>query len=110
MSYHPKIALHALDGLMFVDAEEILYAIADGNYSIVHLSNNREAKVLRQLKEIEELLQAEKFIRIHRSHLINIEHVIRLDSESESILMADGKSLALARDRKTEFIEKFTRI
>ncbi len=107
-SNYPQIALQGINGLIFVRQDEILYAVADGNYSHVHLTQNREVKVLRQLKEIEQLLSHENFIRIHRAHVVNLEHVTRLDNES--ILMTDGNSLALARDRKMEFIEKFTRI
>lgn len=107
-SNYPKIALQGIGGLMFIRREEFIYAIADGNYTHVHLSQNRQVKVLRQLKEIEELLSVESFIRIHRAHLINLEHVVRLDNED--VVMTDGNSLPIARDRKMEFIEKFTRI
>lgn len=107
----PRIALQGIDGLMFVQALEIVHAQADGNYTIVSLSQNRSIKVLRQLKEVEDLLLPfDNFIRVHRSHLLNIEHVIRLESDSETILMTDGTSIPLARDRKMEFIENFTRI
>ena len=106
---YPKIALQGIDGLMFVQENEILYATADGNYTYVKLTDNREIKVLRQLKEVGQLLPEGKFIRIHRSNLINLDHVIRLGSDDD-VLMTDGKSLPLARDRKADFIEKFTRI
>ncbi|MFK8010383.1 MAG: LytR/AlgR family response regulator transcription factor [Saprospiraceae bacterium] len=110
MNYdYPQIALQGIEGLMFVRPDEILYAIADGNYTHVHLTQNRQTKVLRQLKEVEDLLPSEKFIRIHRSHVINLDHVIRL-GDNETILMTDGQELTLARDRKMDFIEKFTRI
>lgn len=105
---YPKIALQGIDGLTFVRSDEVLYAIADGNYTHVHLTNNRVSKVLRNLKEVNELLSGDNFVRIHRAHVVNLEHVIRLDNEE--VLMTDGKSLALARDRKADFIEKFTRI
>ena len=105
---YPQIALQGIDGLTFVRPDEVLYAVADGNYTHVHLTQNRQSKVLRNLKEVNELLTGDNFTRIHRAHLVNLEHVIRLDNDA--VLMTDGKSLALARDRKMEFIDKFTRI
>lgn len=108
-SKYPKIALQGIDGLMFVRKTEVLYAIADGNYTLVHLTEDRKVKVLRKLKEVSQLLSDEVFLRIHRSHLINLEHVIQLD-ELEMIVMDDGNRLALARNRKMNFIEKFTKI
>lgn len=107
-----KIALQGIEGLVFVDQGDIISATADGNYTHVNLQNNTAVKVLRQLKEVEELLQGEAFIRVHRSHLVNINHVIRLDDQNgdQGIMMINGEHLPLARDRKMEFIEKFTRI
>lgn len=109
MEKYPKIALRAEDGLLFVHKGEILYALADGNYTQIQLTNNRSVKVLRKLKEVNQLLADEYFIRIHRSHLINLEHIESYDDD-ESILMSDGTQLAVARHRKASFLKKFTRI
>lgn len=106
---YPKIALQGVDGLIFIREQDILYALAEGNYTKVYLTKNREVKVLRKLKEVGQLLSNENFIRIHRSHLINLEHIVHLNT-SESVVMVDGKALDVARNRKTTFIEKFTRI
>lgn len=108
-SKYPKIALQGIDGLMFVRKTEVLYAVADGNYTHVHLTETRKVKVLRKLKEVSQLLSDDNFMRIHRSHLINLEHVVQLH-ESEMVEMQDGCKLSVARNRKANFIEKFTRI
>jgi two-component system LytT family response regulator len=108
---YPKIALQGTDGLLFVRQHDILYAIADGNYTQVYLSDKRQARVLRKLKEVGQLLPDENFIRIHRSHLINLEHVVQFNAEeSNMVTMSDGEMLPVARNRKNSFIEKFTRI
>ena len=108
-SDYPQIALQGIDGLLFVRPDEILYATADGNYTHVHLTRNRQSKVLRQLKEVETLLTQDSFVRIHRSHIINLEHAIRL-GDNDTIMMSDNTDLPLARDRKYDFIDKFTRL
>jgi two-component system LytT family response regulator len=109
MEDYPQIALCSNDGTVFVREEDILYALADGNYTQIHLTHNRTVKVLRKLKEVNQLLVGNNFIRIHRSHLINLKHIQSYD-DAESICMNDGKSLAVARHRKSGFLEKFTRI
>ncbi|MEL6719228.1 MAG: LytTR family DNA-binding domain-containing protein [Bacteroidota bacterium] len=109
MEKYPKIALRTIDKLLFVHAEEILYALADGNYTQIHLTNDRSVRVLRKLKGVHELLTAERFIRIHRSHLINLEHIQSYDEE-EVVVMNDGRRLAVARHRKASLIKKFTKI
>lgn len=110
-SNYPKIALQGIEGLIFIRKEEILYAIADANYTHVYLTQERKTKVLRKLKEVEQLLSGESFLRIHRSHLINLEHAISFNQEdSGAVKMSDGKFLEVSRSRKNYFIEKFTRI
>ena len=106
---YPKIALQGIEGLIFVQKNEILYALADGNYSIVQLIDNRQVRVLRKLKEVEALLSDEQFQRIHRSHIINLEHIQGF-KEHDNVLMTDGNLLSVSRDRKAKFIERFTRI
>ena len=107
---YPTIALQGIDGLTFVKKEEVSHANADGNYTEVILSDHRKIRVLRNLKEVEQLLSSEEFVRTHRSSLINLEHVIRFDSDNNTVLMSNGDSVNLARERKAEFIDKFTRI
>ena len=109
MEKYPRIALRTVDRLLFVHPEEILYAIADGNYTQIYLTNDRSVRVVRKLKGVSELLTAEHFIRIHRSHLINLEHIQSYDDD-EVVVMNDGKRLAVARHRKAKLIEKFTKI
>lgn len=109
-SPYPKIALQGIDGLIFIRAQEILYALADGNYTHVHLTDNRTSKVLRKLKEVEQLLSGENFLRIHRSHLINLEHVLRFQNDPDMVIMSNNNALEVSRSRKADFIEHFTRI
>lgn len=109
MEKYPKIALRTTDRLLFIHPKEILYALADGNYTQIYLTDNRSVRVLRKLKGVNELLTAKHFIRIHRSHLINLEHIQSYDEE-EVIVMNDGRRLSVARHRKANFIEKFTKI
>ncbi len=108
-AHYPKIALHGLNGLIFVRKSEILYAVADGNYTHVFLTENRKVKVNRKLKEVNQLLVDENFLRIHRSHLINLEHIIRCDANNV-VIMSNEASLPVSRNRKVTFIEKFTQI
>ena len=107
---YPKIALQGIDGLIFVREEDIIHANADGNYTEVILLDQQKVRVLRNLKEVEQLLSSEKFVRTHRSNLINLDHITRYDPENNSVLLSNGDSANVARDRKAEFIDKFTRI
>ena len=76
---YPKIALQKTGGLVLVRESEIVYAVAAGNYTEVYLLNNQMIKVLRKLKEVGQLLPTDNFIRIHRSHIINLEYATQFD-------------------------------
>ena len=43
-----------------------------------------------RLNEIEKLLPAERFLRTHRSYLVNLDHVRKADREINAFVMENG--------------------
>jgi two-component system, LytTR family, response regulator len=66
-----RIAIPTSDGLQFIKLEDIIYLEASVNYTQVYLQENKKYLVSRTLKNFEELLPPEIFIRIHHSYIIN---------------------------------------
>lgn len=110
MMKSPKLAIQSVDKLVFTTARQILYAVADGNYTKIYLNDNQVIRTLRQLGEISQQLPKDLFVRIHRSYLVNLEYVAFFESETESVWISNGQKLPVARDRKAGFLEQFTRI
>jgi len=83
------------NGRLKVDANDILYAEAEGNYVNIHFAGNKI--ILRKtLKELcDELLTGEAFVRIHKSYVINRRHLKKI-SFSE-VTLDNGQSLPLGR-------------
>lgn len=106
----PRIALQGSEGLLLIRESDIIYALAAGNYTEVHLKGNRMIKILRKLKEVGALLPSDHFIRIHRSHLINIEYAIQFDHNAAKVTLSSGTILPIAQNRKNNFLKRFTRI
>ncbi len=55
---------------------------------------------LREASELEEQLDPERFIRIHRSYLLNIERLVKLElygKESRLAILSDGTRLPVSR-------------
>lgn len=104
-----KITLPGHRGNMFIKMSDILYLEAEGNYTHFHLNNSSPKLVSRNLKEFEDELQAtELFYRSHRSFLINIEKIRGyLKQPTLQVLLENGKTVPLARQKKAEFIERF---
>src|SRR5688572_6797954 len=74
---HQKIMLPTLEGFEIVPISTILYGEADDNFTKFYLESGPPLMICRTLKYFEDVLGTHKFFRIHRSFLINPEHVVR---------------------------------
>lgn len=63
----------------FIKIGGIKYISAQNTYSQTYLADGRTYKVKRTLTEVEKILPENKFIRIHRSHIINLDFVDRIE-------------------------------
>ncbi|MCX7743524.1 MAG: LytTR family DNA-binding domain-containing protein [Flavobacteriales bacterium] len=99
-----KIALPISDGLAFVETETIEYIEAEGAYTRIYLKDKSQLFVSKNIKIFEEILcKDERFIRIHRSNIVNV-HFFQHYNKGEGILrMQSGTLLKISRDKKQEF-------
>jgi two-component system LytT family response regulator len=104
------IALPTTDGLTFAPVNEIIYCTADGSYTRVSMLDKSEILLSKTLGDVEELLTEYHFFRIHHSTLINLKQVKKyIRGEGGEVVMSNGKSLLVARTRKADFLNVFTR-
>jgi len=75
----------------------------------VHLHTSKASPMIRQtLGAMEAQLDPKKFRRVHRSAIVNIEHIKELQplfSGEHSILLEDGTKLTLSRNYKEKLFE-----
>jgi two-component system, LytTR family, response regulator len=104
------IALPTIEGLTFAPVNDIVGCTADGSYTRMHMLDKSEALLSKTLGDVEELLNEYDFFRIHHSTLINLKHVRKyIRGEGGEVVMSNGKSYLVARTRKTDFLNAFTR-
>ena len=87
-----------------VAVSSVLWFEADGDYVVAHTENGRHMLHL-SLNRLEARLDPEKFARIHRAHIVNMDHVIAFRRQDRTKLVAelsDGKRLAVSRERAKE--------
>lgn len=100
-----KIALPSSERLLFVALSEITRCQGDNNYTTVFLQNGDSVLVSKTLKEYEELLSANGFLRVHQSHLVNLSYVRSFEKQDGGYLkMADGSSVSISRQRKQKVL------
>ncbi len=71
----PKIAIPLADKIEFVEVSSIVRCEGDGNYTNFFLKNGEKIIASKTLKEFDELLSDYNFLRVHQSHLINLNEV-----------------------------------
>lgn len=106
-----KIAVPTFEGMQMVHTEEIIKCTADESYTEILLSKGNKLVVSRILKEYEELLADLNFFRVHNSCLINLSHVVKyVKGDGGYVVMTDGESVEVARRKKSELLNKLTRV
>ncbi len=89
---------------------DIKFIKAEEEYSIVHTSDGKKHVVRRLLKEWAEHLPASIFLRIHRSILINLNHVVKIErwfNHSYRVFLKDvDEPLVMSRRYSTQLRAK----
>ena len=90
-----RIAVKTRHKVHVVGVSEIIFLEAEGDYVMIH---TKEGKYLKEktMKYFESHLDSEKFIRVHRSFIVNAEKIERIelyDKESYSVILKNGASL-----------------
>jgi len=101
-----KIALPTLNGYRFVNIKDIIRCEADNNYTNFFLQTTEQVIVTRTLKEYEQLLKSDSFIRVHQSHLVNLNFVTQyIKGDGGIAIMSDGSEVEISRRKKEEFLK-----
>lgn len=102
-----RIAVPTQEGLQMITIDTILYCIASSNYTTFVIKDKKKLVISRTLKEIEEMLEDHGFLRIHHSHLVNINAIEKyIRGEGGTVLMTDGTELDVSRSRKESLLKK----
>ena len=69
-------------------------------------SGKQTAKI--PLSEIEKETQSQHFFRCHKSFLINLRHITRIDPES--VTMTNGDVIPVSKYRKKDLLKAYSQI
>lgn len=92
---------HALVKVFF---DDVLYAEAMDNYCVIYTSNGKY--ILSQtLKLVEQKLRPNGFLRVHRSHLVNLKHITQIQPKSVFI---NTHEIPLSDSYRAELMERIS--
>jgi len=101
------VALPEVNGFAIVKVDDIVRCEGQRNYTRIIFKSDSEKVVSRTLLEFENLLSPLGFVRIHRSHLVNIVNVVRyLKSNGGMVELKTGELLKVSPKHKEELLNK----
>jgi two-component system, LytTR family, response regulator len=105
-----KIMLPTLEGFEIVNIATIIYCEAVDNFTRFHFETGQPLLICRTLKYFEDVLREHRFMRIHRSHLINPDYVVRYSKgKGGSVTMKNDRELEVSPSKKEELLALFGR-
>jgi two-component system LytT family response regulator len=100
-----KVALPTSEGIRFVKVNDILRCESNGNYTYIYLISGEKLFVARTLKIYSEILPSDTFYRVHKSHLVNLDHVKQIvNTNGGYLVMVDNARVEIAQRKKEEFL------
>ena len=107
-NYLARIPVRSVGKVAYVRVDDIAWIGAADYYAELHTVDGKTHLVRETMQQLEERLEPARFTRVHRSAIVNLEHVseIRTDSaERHFVVLKDRTRLPLGRSRR-EGLEK----
>lgn len=87
-----------------LDFNEVLYIEASDNYSIFYTQDDKHV-VSQTLKNIEEVLFQQGYCRIHKTYLVNLRKIDRIE---QSVVFINGAPLPIGKVYKKPLMDRLT--
>lgn len=106
-----KIVLKTLDNIYLLNTNDIIQCEADSSYTVVETIEDEKIVVSKVLKEYDELLSGYGFFRVHRSHLVNLQHIKRFEKqEGGYVVMTNNNKIPVSSRSRERLLDLFEEI
>lgn len=100
-----KIVLKTMERIYSVDLNDVIRFESDGGYTKVYLLDGKRIMVSRTMKEFDDLLSDVGFLRVHNSHLINMNYLFCFEKTEGHIVMKDDSIVPVSNRKKEQLLE-----
>lgn len=101
-----RIILNTQEKIHVVRLSDIIRLESDVNYTRFFLTQGQKVLVTRTLKEFDDMLSDNGFIRVHQSHLVNVEHIVEfVKADGGHLNLRDGSYVPVSSRRKTMVLQ-----
>lgn len=106
-----KICIPTLKGFQVVAMNDIVCCEADNSYTNFFLTDGSRICSAKTLLDYELLLQASSFIRVHKSYLVNLQHIKEYRrGDGGTVTMNNGMEIEVSRRKKDAFLEQVKKV
>lgn len=103
------IGLATLNEIQFVNISDIVRLEASSNYTCFYMANGEKITVSHTIKHYEDLLADNHFLRVHQSHIINLNMVKKYQKgKTGHIVMTNGDIIHISAQRKDQLLKVLT--
>ncbi len=94
-------------GTIIIQQEDISRVEASGNYTVFYVINSKQVMASNTMAEFEDKLNTDKFLRVHKSHIVNLRFVVKYTKgDGGHLTLQDGSEIPVSRSRKEELLKK----
>ncbi|MDE1207070.1 LytR/AlgR family response regulator transcription factor [Tenacibaculum larymnensis] len=100
-----KISLNTSDKIMVVNLDDIVRCQSDNNYTEFFMNDGQKILVGKTLKHFADMLKEYDFLRVHQSHLINIQFIKEfIKSDGGYLVLKNKTTVPVSVRKKNEVI------
>ena len=99
-----ELFIRERNAIVPLDLNEVFYIEASDNYSIFHFEGKHHV-VSQTLKLIEQTLASQGYCRIHKTFLVNLRKIDRIE---HSVVFINGRPLPIGKAYKKTFMSRLT--
>lgn len=97
-----KISLHTSEKIVVVNLDDIVRCQSDNNYSEFFMKDGQKILVSKTLKYFADMLNEYQFLRVHQSHLVNLQYIKEFIKSDGGYLVLQNKTTVPVSVRKRQ--------
>lgn len=105
LHHDDRLKINTRSGFLMLDPSEILYAMADGNYTRIFTAGGQAELATMNLGIFYERVPAGRFARLSRSVIVNRSHIYRIDRKKRTCELRKG-AITLTLDISISFLRE----
>ena len=97
-----------MSGFDVVRVKDVIRCEANDNFTEFYMVNGPKMMICRTLKFFEETLSEMDFIRVHKSHLVNGQHIKKyIKGKGGQLVMSDDSEVSISASKKEALLNYF---